>query len=123
MLKKTLLITNLIFIIALLSVGSCKKRSGESKKEPFDASIDGVAVRPLPQMDIELANRVIAEGPVSPTADVTDAEAVAAATRSDTSSSSATDELSSPGADSGGTSDYDYDEDYESSDLTEPNGL
>ena len=61
-----------VFLSGLFFCVSCKKGTAEKKPEPFDSSVDGVAVRPLPQMDAELADRVVKEGAVSATADTTD---------------------------------------------------
>ena len=69
----------LMVVFALLVVGSCKKESAQGKPETFDESLDGVAVRPLPVMDIKLAERIKRDGPVSPVADVTDESVLASA--------------------------------------------
>ena len=54
--------------VAILS--SCKKHTTE-KRQPFDSDIDGVAVRQNWQMDIEQAIRIVNEGPVASTDDMT----------------------------------------------------
>ena len=59
----------ILFIAAFLSIGflllsasSCKDRRAAKTSEPFDPSIDGIAVRSLPSMDIELAKRIKQKG-------------------------------------------------------------
>jgi len=69
----------LMVVFALLVAGSCKKESAQDKPATFDESLDGVAVRPLPVMDIKLAERIKRDGPVSPVADVTDESVLASA--------------------------------------------
>ena len=71
-----LVVLSAISIITV--VGSCKKQSVQDKPETFDASIDGVGIRSLPEMDIELAERIVRDGPVSPVDDVTDESILAA---------------------------------------------
>ena len=94
----------LVVVFALLVVGSCKKESAQGKLETFDESLDGVAVRPLPVMDIELAERIKRDGPVSPVADVTDESVLAPA---------AADESAAEGRDA---ESYDQPTEYVSSD-------
>ena len=52
----------LIMGVSLLAVSSCKDRRVAKTSEPFDPSIDGIAVRPLPPMDIELARLITQKG-------------------------------------------------------------
>ena len=52
----------LILIIALLCpLPSCKKQGDrpQTTRRPFDASVDGIAVRPLKNIDPQLALRII----------------------------------------------------------------
>ena len=65
-----------MFVFVMVFAFSCKKEVPEHEIETYDSSIDGIAVRPLPKMDIELANRIKREGPLSPIADATDGTAV-----------------------------------------------
>ncbi|MBN1764544.1 MAG: hypothetical protein JW860_04740 [Sedimentisphaerales bacterium] len=53
-------LVSLYFIIGCCLAGlvSCKKESGSTISENFDASLDGIAVRPLPEMDLQLAERI-----------------------------------------------------------------
>jgi hypothetical protein len=52
----------LIMGFLLLAASSCKDRRAAKTSEPFDPSIDGIAVRPLPLMDIELAKLITQKG-------------------------------------------------------------
>jgi hypothetical protein len=61
--NKVLFVTMfLIMGVSLLAVSSCKDRRVAKTSEPFDPSIDGIAVRPLPPMDIELARLITQKG-------------------------------------------------------------
>ena len=76
--KRSYIYVGYVFMIVfvMLFAVSCKKEVPEQEIETYDSSIDGIAVRPLPKMDIELANRIKQEGPVSPIADATDGSAL-----------------------------------------------
>ena len=72
-----------VVMMAVLTVmmgGACKKETEVNKPAVFDSSIDGIAVRSLPVIDIELAERIVKDGPVSPLADATDESVLKAAT-------------------------------------------
>jgi hypothetical protein len=72
-----------VVIMAVLTVmmgGACKKETEVNKPAVFDSSIDGIAVRSLPAIDIKLAERIVKDGPVSPLADATDESVLKAAT-------------------------------------------
>ena len=59
----------------LFGVVSCKDQSSQESDEVFDASVDGVAVRSMPRIDGELAERIVREGKAfSPTADASTVE-------------------------------------------------
>ena len=69
-----------LVILTFFAVGSCKKDTPEQGPETYDSSVDGIAVRPLPEIDIELAQRIAREGAVSPLEDATDESVLALAT-------------------------------------------
>jgi len=52
----------LVVSVLLLTAGSCKDRRTAKTSEPFDPAIDGIAVRPLPSVDIELARLTVKKG-------------------------------------------------------------
>lgn len=51
-------------------LGSCKKPSAQEKPRQFDPTVDGIAVLPLPVLDLKSAEKVLRDGPVSPTASI-----------------------------------------------------
>lgn len=67
-------------VLAVMMGGACKKETEIEKPAVFDSAIDGIAVRSLPEIDIELAERIVKDGPVSPFADATDESVLKAAT-------------------------------------------
>jgi hypothetical protein len=66
-------------VLTVIMGGACKKETETNKPAVFDSSIDGIAVRPLPEISIELAERIVKDGPVSPLADATDESVLKAA--------------------------------------------
>ena len=66
-------------VLAVIMGGACKKETEVNKPAVFDSSIDGIAVRSLPEISIELAERIVKDGPVSPLADATDESVLKAA--------------------------------------------
>jgi|GEM_PF-6258155 len=71
MLKNIFNLILFLTVIIAVTAGSCKKQSADKPAPPFDPEIDGIAVRPLPKMDMEQAQRIKKEGPISTTADST----------------------------------------------------
>ena len=67
-------------VLAVIMGGSCKKETEIDEPAVFDSSIDGIAVRSLPEIDIKLAKRIVKDGPVSPLADATDESVLKTAT-------------------------------------------
>ena len=67
-------------VLAVMMGGACKKETEIDKPAVFDSSVDGIAVRSLPEIDIKLAERIVKDGPVSPFADATDESVLKAAT-------------------------------------------
>lgn len=63
-------ISNVVFSLLMLWVlfgaGSCKKEA--SPPIPKSTIIDSIAVLPLPEIDIDKAQRIMREGAISPTA-------------------------------------------------------
>jgi hypothetical protein len=56
--KKTInIVTVLLLAIVLVFAGSCKKREVTEKPAAFDPHIDGVAVAPLPQLEVQAPAR------------------------------------------------------------------
>lgn len=82
------LVVCLVGTFIVFSAASCKKQNVKDLPQKFNSKIDGVAVSPLPRIDIELADRIIKDGEFKPLADVTDAEALASATTAPTTSTS-----------------------------------
>ena len=66
-------------VLAVMMGGACKKETEVNKPAVFDPSVDGIAVRSLPEISIELAERIVKDGPVSPLADATDESVLKAA--------------------------------------------
>ena len=60
----------LVLTVAVLvvGVGSCKKDS--EREGAFDPQVDGIAVEPVAQIDLELAQRINKEGAIGPTTDI-----------------------------------------------------
>ena len=67
-------------VLTVIMGGSCKKETEIDEPAVFDSSIDGIAVRSLPEIDVKLAERIVKDGPVSPLADATDESVLKAAT-------------------------------------------
>jgi hypothetical protein len=72
MLKKL----RVVLIVFVLVAGgmiacSCEHEGPEESPRISEPGVDGVAVRELPEMDAELAERVLRDGPVGATADIT----------------------------------------------------
>ena len=59
-------------VLTVMMGGACKKETEVNKPAVFDSSIDGIAVRSLPVISVELAERIDKDGPISPLADATD---------------------------------------------------
>lgn len=65
------LYTLLFLVAALVTIGlSCKKQEPQAGPSRFDPQVDGIAVRPLPALDSALAERILKEGAILPTADI-----------------------------------------------------
>jgi len=60
----------LVIVLSLGMTAGCKKRSPQAGPERFDPAVDAVAERPLPGLDAELAERILREGPILPTTDM-----------------------------------------------------
>ena len=71
MLSRRQIIVILMVITTAAMVTSCKHERPDEGPGVVEPAIDGVAVRPMPVMDAALAERVLREGPVSATADMT----------------------------------------------------
>ena len=70
-----MLFVGLVVGLVLFGVVSCNEQPSQDADEPFDSSVDGVAVRAMPQIDVELAKRIIKDGKdFSLTADATTEE-------------------------------------------------
>jgi len=67
-------------VLTVMMGGACKKETEVNKPAVFDSSVDGIAVQSLPVISIELAERIVKNGPVSPLADATDESVLKAAT-------------------------------------------
>ena len=75
MLNRLQIIVTIAMVIAAgTMVTSCKHERPDEEPKAVEAGIDGVAVRPMPEMDVALAERIPREGPVSATTDITGAE-------------------------------------------------
>ena len=70
----------MVAVLAVIMGGSCKKETEIDEPAVFDSSVDGIAVRSLPEIDIKLAERIVKDGPVSPLADATDESVLKATT-------------------------------------------
>ena len=57
-------------ISVMLICGSCKEKP-QHKPQRFDRQIDGIAVYPSVEIDIELAQRINRQGPILPTTEIT----------------------------------------------------
>ncbi len=53
----------LFFAIALIFAGSCKKREVTEKPAAFDPHIDGIAVAPLPYLEVKSPGRTPSRSP------------------------------------------------------------
>lgn len=71
MLSRRQIIVILMVIATGTMVTSCKHDGPDEGSEVVEPAIEGVAVRPMPVMDAPLAERILREGPVSATADIT----------------------------------------------------
>ena len=80
--KRNYIIYPVVMMTVLIVImgGACKKETEVNKPAVFDSSIDGIAVRSLPVISIELAERIVKDGPVSPLADATDESVLKTAT-------------------------------------------
>lgn len=67
-----------VIVFSLVAVGiltsSCKHDSPEEAPQTVEPGVDGIAVRGMPEMDARFAERVLREGPVGATADITQQE-------------------------------------------------
>ena len=107
----------LITTCCFLGLVSCKEESGSTASENFDASLDGIAVRPLPEMDLELAQRIDRENrAISSIEDVTTEEIMLDAESMDTTAP--TEETTETGENIFGTG-----EDIFSTTSSEPNSI
>jgi len=70
--RRILLFSALVMISAVVLISSCKKETQVEQPKAFDPGIDGIAVRSVPEISPEMAQRIIREGPLSPFADATD---------------------------------------------------
>jgi len=57
---------SLLILWVLFGAGSCKKEA--SPPIPKSTNIDSIALLPLPEIDIDKAQRIMREGAISPTA-------------------------------------------------------
>jgi len=53
----------LLFAMVLIFAGSCKKREVNEKPQVFDSHIDGVAVAPLPYLEVKSPARTPSRSP------------------------------------------------------------
>ncbi|MCK5270807.1 MAG: hypothetical protein KAJ46_08485 [Sedimentisphaerales bacterium] len=80
-------------VLTVMIGGACKKETEVNKPAVFDSSIDGIAVRSLPVISVELAERIVKNGPVSPLADATDESVLKAATSTPSPTATLSDSL------------------------------
>lgn len=80
-------------VLTMMMGGACKKETEANKPAVFDSSIDGIAVRSLPVISVELAERIVKDGPVSPLADATDESVLKAATTTPSPTATLSDNL------------------------------
>ena len=72
MLHKYILLSVLTF--TLLCGGGCKKQTAQTPPRRYQPRVDAIAARPLPAIDSAQAQRILRDGAISPTQDISTGE-------------------------------------------------